>query len=337
MVATASQRKSELKSATHYWRQLPPRMRMLFITTRQKTGEWLVEALSAENTVHVELEQALGTAAGLARLRDEVFDAVLVTHLPGELDALDLVEGYRTGGAEEPIIILGSQSEQELTALCYEVGADAYLCVNTATTRNLIWATARAIQRHELMRENHRLNISEQTRLQREHDEADRLLKEQRALIGDLEALRGITGDCPDFRNENGTVPLGVVAAEPPLPDELYCYCRELLRTYIIMGSGNLGEELKRLAELLVNAGLSARQTMQLHLKVLEELIRGLGARSTRHVMTRADLLVLEVMVHLAEGYQRRYEERAHPPRQLSLPGFDEMLHDEGPVMKDEG
>ena len=326
MVATLKQRKSELKSATHYWRQLPPRMRILYITTRQKTGEWLIEALSADSTVHIELEQALGTAAGLARLRDEVFDAVLVTHLPGELDALDLVEGYRAGGAEEPILVLGAQSEQELAALCCEVGADAYLCVNTATTRNLIWVIARAIQRHELLRENHRLNLNEQTRLQREHDEAERLLKEQRALIGDIEALRGKKGDCPDFRGgENGTVPFGFYenAVETVLPPELHTYCRELLRTYVIMGSGNLGDELKRLAELLVNAGFSARQTMQLHLKVLEELIQGLGARSTRHVMTRADLLILEVMVHVAEGYQRRYEERTNPPQQLALPGFE--------------
>jgi hypothetical protein len=56
---------------------------------------------------------------------------------------------------------------------------------------------------------------------------------------------------------------------------------------------------------------------------VLEELIHGLGTRSTRHVMTRADLLVLEIMVHLAEGYRRRYEDLLHPPLQMFLPGFD--------------
>lgn len=308
MVATLTQRKSELRSAAHYWRQLPPRMRILYITTRARSGAWLTEALWGDSSVQVELEEVLGTAAGLVRLRDEVFDAVLVSHLPGELDALDLVEGYRAGGAEEPILVLGAQSEQEMAALCYEVGADAYLCVHTATTRNLIWVIARAIQRHQLLRDNHRLNLAEQSRLQREHDEADRLLKEQRALIGDLQALRDETYK---------------TAVEPVLPAELYMHCRELLRTYIIMGSGNLGDELKRLAELLVGAGLSARQTMQLHLKVLEELLHGLGARSTRHVMTRADLLVLEVLVHLSEGYQRRYEQHIHPPQQLMLPGIE--------------
>jgi DNA-binding NarL/FixJ family response regulator len=287
---------------------LPPRMRILYITTPAQPGAWLIKALSPEKNVQIELEEVLGTAAGLARLRDEVFDAVLVSHLPGELDALDLIEGYRTGGAEEPILVLGAQSEQAMSAPCYDVGADGYLCVHNATTRNLIWVIARAIQRHQLLRENHRLNLAEQSRLQREHDEADRLLKEQRALIGDLQALRGGPYE---------------TAVEPVLPAELYTHCRELLRTYVIMGSGNLGDELKCLAELLVNAGLTARQTMQLHLKVLEELIHGLGARSTRHVMTRADLLVLEVMVHLADGYQRRYEERINPPEQLFFPVFE--------------
>ena len=39
--------------------------------------------------------------------------------------------------------------------------------------------------------------------------------------------------------------------------------------------------------------------------------------------MTRADLLVLELLMHLAEGYRRRYQERVNPPRQMRLPGFE--------------
>jgi len=42
--------------------------------------------------------------------------------------------------------------------------------------------------------------------------------------------------------------------------------------------------------------------------------------------MNRADLLVVEVMAHLADGYRRRYHERRHPPRQISLPGFDALV-----------
>jgi hypothetical protein len=95
-----------------------------------------------------------------------------------------------------------------------------------------------------------------------------------------------------------------------------------MLRAYVVMGAGNLVDEMTTLAGLLADAGVSARQTMQLHVHVLEELIGTLGNRSARHVMTRADLLVLEVMAHLADGYRRRYHERCRPPQQLELPGF---------------
>ena len=63
---------------------------------------------------------------------------------------------------------------------------------------------------------------------------------------------------------------------------------------------------LATLAELLAGVGVTAPQAMNLHVQVLEELVRGLRSRSARHVMTRADLLVLEVLVHLAERYRLR-------------------------------
>ena len=88
------------------------------------------------------------------------------------------------------------------------------------------------------------------------------------------------------------------------------------------MGVGNLTDEMTELAELLANFNISAQRAMQLHVQVLEGIVQGLGNRSARHVMNRADLLALEVMGHLADGYRKRYYERQHPPRQLELPGF---------------
>ena len=103
------------------------------------------------------------------------------------------------------------------------------------------------------------------------------------------------------------------------LPPELINHYRELLRTYVIMGSGNLSNDLRRLAELLIAGGVTARQMFEVHLHVLEELVHGLGSRSTRHVMNRADLLVLEFLLHVADGYHHRYFERTRPPVQKQL------------------
>jgi hypothetical protein len=198
-----------------------------------------------------------------------------------------------------------------MAALCYEVGADAYVCVNTATTRTVLWIVARATERRNLIRENRRLAQAERHRQQHEQHEAERLLGEQRGLVRDLEALRGVRSDDAqtEASGENG-VALGervAPAAEPPrLDDGVRTHYRELMRAHVIMGSGNLSAEMSALAELLAASGVTAPQAMKLHVDVLEELVRGLGSRSARHVMTRADLLVLEILVHLSESYRLR-------------------------------
>jgi DNA-binding response OmpR family regulator len=319
--------------------ELPLRIKVLFITTPERTGSWLAEAFAADGAAQVVLKQVVGVTTGLARLRDEAFDAVLVSHAPSELDALEFVEALRAGGSDEALLILGSQPPQQLDALCYEAGADDYCCVDETTVRGLLWKFARAIQRSHLTRENRRLVQAERQRLQQEHHEAERLLDQQRALIEDLQELSSSavatdpSGPLPlvERAMEGGRAEdIHYLSHEPPdaealidLPPPLVDHYRELLRTYVIMGAGNLSQEMGALATLLAESNLSAQRAIQLHVQVLEELVQGLGNRSARHVMNRADLLALEVMGHLADRYRQRYHERRCPRRQQILPGFE--------------
>ena len=309
MPATSEQ-KSSIPGGDALFNGMQGRLKVLYISTLSRAGAWLAEAFAADSAAEILLEEVTGQAAGVERLREEVYDAILVSHEPGELDALDLIEGYRTGGAEEPIVVLGTPAEAEMAVLCYEAGADGYVCVDACTTRHLIWVAALAVQKRQLVQENRRHRHTEKTRLEREQDDARRLLEEQCAAVEGFRAAPSRAGG-------------GATENELPLPAELLAHYRELLRIYVIMGSGNLADELRRLARLLVAGGISARQTAELHLTVVAEMIHGLGTRSGRHVMTRADLLLLEVMMHLGEGYRRSYEDLARSPRQKSLPGLE--------------
>jgi DNA-binding NarL/FixJ family response regulator len=332
------------------WGQMPLRIKVLYVTTLHRTGGWLAEAFAADSATEVLLEEAIGVTAGLAQLRDEVYDAVLISHEANVLDGLEFVEGLRAGGHEEPMIVMGTDASADLAAMAYEVGADAYCCVAETTTRSLLWTFARAIERFQLMRENRRLVQVDRQRLAQEHQEAERLLTEQRALIVELERIRDTgptaSNDAPttyheEDRDEDAAPSPNLIRprtnSEPTrcdLPERLVGHYRELLRAYVVMGVGNLVEEMTGLASLLADAGISARRTMQLHVHVLEELIASLGNRSARHVMNRADLLVVEVMAHLADGYRRRYHEREHPPQQLRLPGFDGEVQPAMPYLR---
>jgi DNA-binding response OmpR family regulator len=314
------------RSANTVLAGIPARMKVLYVTTLHRTGGWLAEAFAADSAAHIVLEETVGITASLARLRDEMFDAVLVSHEPGVLDALEFIEGLRAGGHEEPMIVLGSLPAAQMEALVFEVGADAYCCVEQTTTRSLLWTFGRAIERHQLVRENRKHVQAERQRLAHEHREAERLLAQQRSLVQELESL------CEPELNDTQSAQTQRPAVETDehsetamseLPAALVTHYSELLRAYVVMGTGNLSKDMARLSNLLAQGGVSAQRTMQLHLQVLEELVEGLGNRSARHVMNRADLLVLEVMMHLADGYRRRYHERLNPPYQLLLPGFE--------------
>ncbi len=256
---------------------LPARMRALFVSSESQDNRWLSEAFAADCASVVALEEAMGAEAALARLRDEVFDAIVLRHIPGLLDALELCEAIRELGVEEPVLVLGDDDAGDFATLVYEIGGDAYLCTPTTSTRTLLWTLSRAMERRTLMRENRRLVEGERYRLRHEQEDAVRLLADQRALIRE----------------------------QCHLTDDLKTHYRELLRTHVIMGAGNLREEIKSLALNLAGGQMSADAALGLHLETLEELIRGLGNRSARHVMARADLLALDLLSRLAESYRR--------------------------------
>lgn len=317
---------------------LPGRLRLLHVGARQRDGLWLAKALAADSAAQVQLDVAHGAADAAGRLRGEVYDAVLITHEPPTLDALDFVAALRAGGAEEAVLILGETSEHELAPLAFEAGADAYLRIAATTTRGLLWVLGRAIERHRLVRENHRLRQAEHQRNDVDQRESQRLLGHQRRLIADLEVLHSRAEDCPAVDEDANPVdcdgnaaiakrptPSGVVTPHTwrsRLPAPLLEHYRELLRAHVMMGAGNLAGEMSSLADLLAGSDITAQQLLELHLEAVETLVDGLGRRSSRHVLSRADLLVLEVLMHLSEAYRRRYHERRASADDVASTGF---------------
>ena len=160
-------------------------------------------------------------------------------------------------------------------------------------SQSLIAMIGRARSRKELVTEIRRLNMADQRRLARERDEAAQLLEQQRQMIESLSLPSPATfqAHLPD---------------RPELPPEINRYYHDLLRTYVIMGSGSLDAEIQALADVFAVANISPSESLKIHVTGLESLIQGLGNRSARHVMSRADLLVLDLLMHLGESYQQR-------------------------------
>ncbi len=307
--------------------RLPPRLRLLCVGPQEPSWVSIMLQLDAEGCLEPQFRWVSSSNEALTLLRDESFDCVLISDalsptagltssIPSECDgdALRLLRAIRASGCDEPIVLVASSiNDERWTELCHK-DCELLVTPNLWESLALVPMIKRAVSRVEQSREHRRLATANHRRLVRERDEAEHLLKQQRQIIQELEILARPASEQTEFATiqTDGYPSLSTASqADTPqsriqLPNEINGYYHELLRTYVIMGSGNLGSEIAKLAELLVVAGVSPREALQLHLKRVESLVGGLGNRSTRHVMARADLLALELMIHLGECCQRK-------------------------------
>jgi hypothetical protein len=303
--------------------QLPARLRLLCVGTREPSWVGLTLQLDAEGGIEPQFRWASSASEALSLLRDDPFDCVLIAATDARLssncgtiqnglqDAATLVKGIRASGCEDPLVLIAPQISD---AAWVDLSADECELLQSVRAWDspaLVATIKRAIFRADMVRQHRRLAVAQTKRMARERDEAEHLLSQQRRIIDDLDARDELAAptnvalqamlDC--FGN------VSVERFAPPratLPAEINTYYHELLRTYVIMGSGNLSDEIAKLAELLAVAGCGPREVLALHLERVESLVSGLGNRSTRHIMARADLLALELMIHLGESYRRR-------------------------------
>jgi DNA-binding NarL/FixJ family response regulator len=289
---------------------LPTRLRLLCVGSVEPSWVSLTLQLDALGCVEPSFRWVSTASEALALLRDESFDCLLVrTNLdrqgPTE-DPLALARGIRAGGCSDPIVVVTLSTDDDTWADALKMSVDLLVSAKGWESSALVPAIRRAVERGRMFHEIDRLAAADRRRLVRERDEAEYLLQQQRRILTAFERL-----DEP--ASNDGTAPsvahagAGQRRAEPvQLTPEFDEYYQELLRTYVIMGSGNLVAEITKLADLLSQAGFAPQEALDMHLARVERLVAGLGNRSTRHVMARADLLALELMIHLGESYRRQ-------------------------------
>lgn len=308
---------------------LPWQLRLLCVTPLEPSWTVLALLLDRYGCREPQFRWCSGGAQALSVLREEPFDCLIVGDseagnsapracLPALLDAIE------AGGATLPVLVISHRCHDDWLLQLSTFDCEVLVTKTGWQSHALPVWIARAIARTHVTRENQRLVMADRRRSVRERDETEQLLEQQRRILEVALEHTVLEGEAP-------VVGMLGAALVPQLPEQVNAYYQELLRTYVIMGSGNLAAEIRKLAQLLALAGLGPREALQVHLARVETLIRGLGSRSTRHVMNRADILALELLIHLGECYRRKSEARG-----LGDFGID-LLHEESLRQKTEG
>ena len=256
------------------WGMLPPSLRVLFLYEKSPAANWIVESIEHDAVCQVKVTEATNPLLGLERLREETFDAVLVAHEGPQ--TLDWIEALRVGSTSvQPILVLGTLADREFSAMSFESGADGYLTIDSITTRELIWHLARAAERRRLMEENERNRVAEQRRRAVERDEASRILEEQKSILN--------------------------LQSDTKPPEWVTTRTRELLTTYVVMGTGQLADEMDRFFSSIQQAGIDRTSVVKAFHEAMDTMVAELGTRSAKHIINRGNVLLLEALLRVPE------------------------------------
>lgn len=295
---------------------LPPEFRLLCVGPTEPDWIGLTLQLDAVGCNDPKFKWVSSASEAMTVLRNENFDCIVIECWPTNLDdvrwdAPDLVHAIRSSGCSDPIVLLTRQPDDGLTVEACSSHCEILVSSALWSSRALVNVIQQSIRLVETAQQNHHHAVANHRRLVRERDEADHLLRQQRDIISELEAItqgavKPSSDETEDLSTNNAGNHLAARTTRTlQIPAKIKTYYHELLRTYVIMGSGSLGGEISQLASVLAEVGLSPRDTLSLHLEQVEHLVSGLGNRSSRHVMSRADLLALELVIHIGECYQQ--------------------------------
>lgn len=280
---------------------LPPAMRILFVSETGNSNQWFAECLSTDSALDIQLE-TVAMDAVWSRLREEAFDCLVLhddaspqelsatqessrtekgTATQDEWDIVSIIDLIRTtAAANMAIVVLGSAAVETKLAACLEASADAYLCQSSTNARALLWTLARASERQRMLTENATLRHKLQQHSGHDHQQALHQIRAQRGLL-------------VEHVDESQTDP------HPPawLVDRLF----ELLRIYVVTGSGRLREDVAQLVEPLEQCEVTLAETLMAHCAATQRLVQGLGNRPAWHILGRANLLAYELVMQMSD------------------------------------
>lgn len=304
-----------MTSPSAHRRTLPHRLRLLCLSPYEPPWALLSLRLDSAGCDEVEFRWHTEPADALAHLRRENFDCLFVFEPQApkapettgtSSSALLFVEGLRTSGSDDAVVAILVEPNDEAFMRFDEYDCEVLVSPHGWQSRGIVPMVCRALSRGQVTRDVVSLEQTVRSHRVRERDEAQALLQQQRAVIDRAAAITH--------------TPAALI------PERAHTFYRDLLRTFVMMATGSLDGDVRRLAEILALADIPPRDVLDMHLTEVQRLIDGLGSRSSRHVLARADILALELMTHLGASFRSKAPTSGVGDRGVDLLHADSLL-----------
>jgi hypothetical protein len=273
---------------------LPSALRLLCVGAREPSWALLTMQLGSQGCHEPQFRWSSTANEALTLLRREIFDTVIIVSEAIDRDGefgwrnvLALVDAVRAGGHDDPVLLIAPYVADDKFGQLSRHDCDVLCSSRSWESPALVPLILRMIDRNQRLEATRRLESSHRRQVSRDKSEAERLLREQQRMVQDVRLI--------GYRSMN--------AVANTIPEEHRSYYQTLLRTHGMMGEGSLSAEVSQFAKQLRAMGATPGDALEMHLQQTEQLIARAGSRSSRHLVSRADLLAIELLLYLGQEY----------------------------------
>ncbi len=219
------------------------------------------------------------------------------------------IQAIRTSNPTTPFLILADHLEEAIWEKVLTFSCHVFISTEPWSSLNLFGVMDHAMRNAIVHKEHSRLTAARNQQLKRERDEAVKMLAQQRLIVADIERIRlDESLENQSFHKKNISRKSHQTETSENQADtnnELINSYAKLLRSYVVMGSENLTNEISETAKQFFESGLTVRDAFKIHLNQVDQLISGIGKTSSRQTIAQSDLLAMELMMHLCDLYQK--------------------------------
>ncbi len=281
-------------------------LRVLALGAQEPDWDFMQTRLTGQEWELKQCVWADGLRETLQHLRTEHWDCLLISLLEEDdrftrKELACFLASIRESGISTGVLGLTCSLDVELAELFQEYQCDFHEVRSGWFSPAIGVMINRTMQLQSDALEKMKLRNREKQRCRREQEEAEVILAQQRTLLQEIfnDQQKADQPESSAIQTESADA-LADDSAFAPLAPQY----EQVLRSFVIMGVGRLEKELFQLASELQQAGSTPRDLLALHLECVEKMVERLGHRSSRHVVQKADRMLLELMVILAENYR---------------------------------
>ncbi len=268
-------------------RRLPATLHLLFIGPVEPSWTWLTLQLERAGCCELHFHWADQLTEAIRQIHRERFDAIVIddsSDWPRDTPLfpdgfLAFFHALQAGGCESPILVLTDRIDEQWQSIVALEPLESLITRQGWNSPALVPWLMRTLESGRLREESRALQASAISRQTEGRGDSAQLALHWTQLA------KRLAESAED---------------QEALPDKLITHYAALLRTSVIMGTGDLSEEIRHFARELQEEQNAPLKALAAHAQAVNTLLTGLGTRSARHLLDRSALLITELLMVLS-------------------------------------